>query len=268
MGVVAAAVTGIYLCLNHGVDAISGSDYTRPAHILRAIAATGLTVPLIVVARRKLDREAWSGLRLTSLARGWRPFFFGVACWAVPAAAAAFVVLALDHAQVEFTVSGSEVATSVCGLVVLVFLYEALPEELIFRGYFFANLDAAYSQRLAIVGQALLFTLWGVAIGAATSIDRIVLFLVFAYVLGRLRATTDNLWSTIGFHLAFQTTAQFLLGSAWPQAHTDDPNFWLAGAVVVAPFTCTLLLCWVLRRVRSYTNEVPTHSNLGGVPPI
>ncbi|MEK8105167.1 CPBP family intramembrane glutamic endopeptidase [Micromonospora sp. M12] len=85
---------------------------------------------------------------------------------------------------------------------------EALPEELIFRGYLQRNLVTRLPVWQALVGQAVLFTLFGVLVGAARSFDRIALFLVFALLLGAFRVATGDIWAGIGLHVAFQTVAQ------------------------------------------------------------
>ena len=61
-----------------------------------------------------------------------------------------------------------------------------------------------------MLAQATLFTLWGAAIGAAGSVDRVVLFFTFSVALGILRVISGNLWATIGFHLAFQWVTQLV----------------------------------------------------------
>ncbi|MGE0214488.1 hypothetical protein [Mycolicibacterium sp.] len=91
--------TAIWILLSVGVAALLGDEYTRTAHVVRAIGATLLTVPLIVAARRLLDRAPLSGLRLTGLRDGWPSLLTGILCWAVPAAVAGAAVVALGWAQ-------------------------------------------------------------------------------------------------------------------------------------------------------------------------
>ncbi|CKI65445.1 caax amino protease [Mycolicibacterium smegmatis] len=257
-------VTAIWMLLGAGVGAILGEEYSRPAHIVRAVGATVLTVPAIFAARRLLDRAPFSGLQLTSVRAGWRPFALGVLCWAVPAAVAGSVVVALGWADLTVAASPGRLVAGVAVLTVLVFLYEALPEELIFRGYFFANVAERWSSTVAVPAQATLFTLWGLAIGAAESVDRVVLFFTFACALGVLRAVTGNLWSNIGFHWAFQITAQFL-GPSWDAITLDDPDLAFGVAISLVPFAVTLIVAGVIaRRRRSHAARL---SRVGhGVP--
>lgn len=246
VGAVFVGVTAIWLLLSFGVDALVGQDYSRPAHVVRAVGATVLTVPLILAARRFLDRRPFAGLALTSLRGGWRPFLLGVLCWAAPAGLAGSVVVALGWAQVSVTRPVGEVLLGLAALTVLVFLYEALPEELIFRGYFYANLSERWSPTGTVLMQAVLFTLWAASFGAAASVDRVVLLFTFACALGVVRTITGSLWSTIGFHWAFQVTAQFLSPS-WDAVTLDDPDLAFGVAISLVPFAVTLVVGLVRR---------------------
>lgn len=129
--------------------------------------------------------------------------------WLVTAGVGLATTLALGWASISFGAPSARVLLLFTYLPLLVFLYEALPEELVFRGYFYRNLADRYARWMAVVAQAALFTLWGIAIGAAGSVERFVLFFTFSIVLGVLRALTNNLWTCIGFHLAFQWVTQF-----------------------------------------------------------
>lgn len=150
-------------------------------------------------------------------------------------------------------VSTVETVAAVLGLTGPVLLYEVVPEEIVFRGYFFTALAERYSTRMAIPVQALLFMLWGVLIGAAETLDRAVLFVVFAFVLGIVRTATGSMWSCMGFHAAFQVTTQFLIGGHWHRIHLDDPDLAAAGlAFVATPFLGTTVLPgWRSRRGRA-----------------
>jgi len=245
--------TAIWIVLSAGVSMLLGEDYTRTAHVVRAVGATVLTVPLIVAARRLLDRAPFSGLRLTSLRGGWRPLLVGILCWAIPAAVAGSVVVALGWAELTVTKPMGSLLAGIVALTALVFLYEALPEELLFRGYFYANLAERWSPGATVLAQAALFTLWAAAIGAAASADRVVLLFAFACALGVLRTATANLWSTIGFHWAFQVTAQFL-GPSWDAIALDDPYLAFGIALSLVPFAATLPLAAVLARRRAATS--------------
>lgn len=139
----------------------------------------------------------------------------------------------------------AEVVGVLIGLTALVLLYEAIPEELVFRGFLYTALAGRWSPAVAVGGQAVLFTVWGTVIGASASIDRIVLFAVFAALLGALRAVTGSVWTCMGFHTAFQVTAQLLTGDHWSQAEVADPGGTVSAlAFVAVPFLVTATLLW------------------------
>ncbi len=209
------AVVLVWLLVVGGLGSLFGPAYSdRLGHAVRALLTTALVVPIICLARRYLDRRPWEGLRLTSLRAGWGWLLFGMAFWFVAAGLGLAVTLALGWARISFGVPSAGIVLLILYLPFLVFLYEALPEELIFRGYFYRNLSARYARWISVVAQAALFALWGIAIGAGGSVDRVVLFFTFSLVLGILRVLTDNLWAPIGFHVAFQWVTQFVSAAA------------------------------------------------------
>ncbi|WP_234390730.1 CPBP family intramembrane glutamic endopeptidase [Nocardia suismassiliense] len=246
--IVFVAVTVWWLVLYRGADLVFGAEYGRGRHVAAAVGATLGTVPLIYATRRFLDRRPWSGLGLSSIGRGWRPFLFGAACWGIPALLSAAVMISLGWAELTVRAPVPQTLSAILALLALVLLYEAFPEELIFRGYFFANLRERWPTAATVLGQAALFTAWGVLIGAAGSLDRALFFFAFSAVQGALRATTGNVWACIGFHTTFQVTTQFLAGK-WDYIDLDDPDMAVIGlAFGVIPFTSTALLLWLYAR--------------------
>lgn len=87
-----------------------------------------------------------------------------------------------------------------------------LPEELVFRGYIQGNLRVLLRPWQAVGAQAALFALFGFVLGVAPTVDRLIVFLTFALVLGVFRTATGDIAAGIGYHLAAQTTAQLFLG--------------------------------------------------------
>ncbi|PWR05178.1 hypothetical protein DKT68_28275 [Micromonospora acroterricola] len=157
--IVFAGTVLVWLFLYHG--ALLGRDYDRPTHVARAILTTLLVVPLVVAARRLLDRRPWSGLGLPSLRAGWRRLLLGMACWLVPAGLGFALCLGVGWVEISVRTCTADALRVAALLVVLVFLYEALPEELVFRGYLHRNLATRLPAWQAVVGQAALFTLFG-----------------------------------------------------------------------------------------------------------
>jgi uncharacterized protein len=211
------AAVFVWLIVQNVVNAVYGSEYNRAAHVWRAVGVFILAVPLVLAARKLLDRDAsLQPLGLGPLREARRPFLAGMAAWLIPAGIGFALCAAIGWAEVSTDASFGAIVLNVLSLLVLVFVFEAFPEELIFRGYIFHVLASRWALRTVVVGQALLFTLWGMLNGGGISVDRVALFIIFGLILGAIRAITGSVWATIGYHLAFQTVAQ-LFGSVGGQ---------------------------------------------------
>lgn len=241
MSLVWVAVTIVWLCIRLGVNAAFGSDYSRSSHIIRAVLTSLVIIPLILFARRFLDRRSWNGLTLSPLQMGWRPLLIGMICWLIPAFIGLALCLALGWSSITTSEPIGNILLLTLGLIFLVFIYEALPEELIFRGYFYRNLAAKFPRWLAVLMQALLFVLWGLANGGPISSDRSLLFFIAALILGVFRVMTGSVWASIGFHLAFQTVAQLFgsVGNQFDITHSQTLTLWAFG---ILPFTFSPML--------------------------
>ncbi|WP_227773339.1 CPBP family intramembrane glutamic endopeptidase [Haladaptatus pallidirubidus] len=202
----------IWLLILHVNRVVFGPGYDRLGHVVSALLLTTLTVPAVVLARRFLDKRPLRGLGIPPLRTGLRSFCIGIGCYLIPAGIGLGVALALGWVDISLTTSLTTLAGILLGLIALVFLSEALLEELIFRGYIYRNLNGSLPCWTSVGGQALLFSLWGISIGAFLTTERIVFFFFVAVVIGMIRAITNDTWACIGFHLAFQTVQQLFTG--------------------------------------------------------
>ncbi|WP_017607175.1 CPBP family intramembrane glutamic endopeptidase [Nocardiopsis xinjiangensis] len=225
-----------------------------------AVFVTAAVVPVLWAVRRYLDRRPWDGLRLTGFREGWWPFLVGALSWGIPGFAGLGAALALGWVELVPRAAVPELAGHLVLLAVLVLLYEALPEELIFRGYLFRNLNTAMAAWLAVVAQAALFalfgaTLWVLSTGWEVLGERVVLFFSIGIVIGCLRVVTGNVWTCIGFHVVFQVTAQAVLGGQLFQVRGDEGGFVLA---LAGPFVFGVLVAILLsRRDGNWRERVP-----------
>jgi len=92
-------------------------------------------VTLTVAARHRLDRRRLDGLALALNRDAWAPFAAGLAAFTVPSLLGLTFATLAGQIQLTPLVSGADLAASMASLLMTVFFYEALPEELIFRGY-------------------------------------------------------------------------------------------------------------------------------------
>lgn len=247
IAVVFTAATLIWLAVTALGDAIWGEGYDRARHVASALAITLLVVPTVLLAYRRLDRLPWEKLRRASPRTAGRLFSLGAAGYLIPAVIGVTACLLLGWLTIDTNGSVGVTILSVLALAGLVFLYEALPEELIFRGYLYRNLLALMPAWVAVFAQAALFTLFGTLIGAAGSIDRVVLFFGFALVQGLIRLFTDSLWAPIGFHLAFQTAEQ-IVGPSWNRFTVNDLALLQEVALGLVPLTLAVGVIQLLRR--------------------
>lgn len=221
--------------------ALFGAAYALDRHVFTAVLTSAVTVPIILLARRHLDREPVAGLGLGFDTAAVKALLVGALAWLAPFLLGLFLCLGLGLVAIEPVAGWGEIIAFVPLLIGLVFLLEALPEELAFRGYLQANLARLAAPWLAIAIQAVLFGSWAVALWLITtgSVDpaHASLFYVMGAVLGMLRMITGSLWSSIGFHLAFQTVAQLLMHDA--RGHfAIEGTFWLQiVALGVLPFS-------------------------------
>jgi uncharacterized protein len=103
--------------------------------------------------------------------------------------------------------------------VLTVFLFEALPEELVFRGYIFSTLNVRFRKWKAALISIFSFVLLPVVLvqiqryilGMEVSVGRtdhielsyLITMLLFASFIQYLRILTGSIWTGIGFHLVF-----------------------------------------------------------------
>lgn len=103
----------------------------------------------------------------------------------------------------------------------IAFLYEAFPEEVVLRGYLYSVLRIRLGRFLSVLFQTILLILFPIALtglqhlfGMSTMFitpDYIILIFTFGLTLQIIRLLTNNLWASIGFHLAYLEIARFVV---------------------------------------------------------
>lgn len=257
---VMAAATLVWQIVAWVDSLFPGEELSTLNHAVNAVVAFALALATVWLARRHLDRRPWRGLRLTGVREGRGPFLVGAASWALPGVAGIALCVVMGWSAFVAPVSGTEALAGLLLLPVLVLVFEAVPEELIFRGYLFRNLNAAMGAWLAVVVQAVLFALWGSAIWVADGgwgvlAERLPLFLVMGAVLGCLRVLTGNVWACVGFHLVFQTVAQALLNGRYLEVQGADT---LTAVAFLTPFVLGVPTAMLLARTTGrWTGRIP-----------
>jgi len=164
---VVVSVLGIVIWnfMNYIRDFITGEEYSRIDHLIIAIMATILTVALLDVARR-IDDISWKALGQTSKQTRTFSFFLGFFLWMIPASIGLIICLMFGWIEITLNTNVSILLLSLLILFITVFLMEAFPEELIFRGYIYRYLNVLFPHWLTVILQTFLFSLFAYFLGA------------------------------------------------------------------------------------------------------
>lgn len=245
----AVAALLCYVAIGTTVTALMGDGYRLSSHVARTVSTTLLVVPLVLVVFRYIDDQPISALGLGPSRQAGRAFLAGAVSWFAPFVVALILFQWTGWASIELTAPVMEVVAFIPLLVLLVFLYEALPEELVFREYIYQNLTARMTVIWVITIQAVLFGLFGAALwiilSGGISPAHALMFLVVGAVLGVVRMVTGSVWGPIGLHVAFQTAAQLLLNEQRGHFVLDNPDLFQLFVIGIIPFSLVLtLLYW------------------------
>lgn len=201
--------------------------------VLQAVLMTALVVPAVVLLRRRLDHRSTASL-------GWGP------PRAVPLLTGALVALATGAALwggawaagwvTDVDVDVAQLSVFLVVNLVVVCLYEALPEELALRGYVWTNLRDGWGLLTATLVTTALFPLGGLVVSSARLLTAallggeqvaptafpagtdpvvyVVQLLLFglALVAARRLPVVGALWAAIAFHALQLTVTRIVLG--------------------------------------------------------
>ena len=185
---------------------------------LQALIMSGLVVPGILWLRVNLDRAPVSGLGLPGPGKALRDMALGIGLIALPLFATIFVAKLFGWADVSVT-DAEGAWVGLLFSVLTVFFFEALPEELAFRGYIYSNLNTRWSRWLAGAVAVALFVLlptvlvpiqehvlkMDVVVGGSSGLTAgyLITMAVFGSFVQYLRILTGTIWMGVGFHFAF-----------------------------------------------------------------
>lgn len=179
--------------------------------IFSLIVCIGSIVVVGIAARMQGHGFSWLGLRMDKQAI--RSFVLGVLCFLIPAGLALSVALVSGMLSISLQVPVSDFIFYLAFIVLFVCFGEALPEELVFRGYLWGQLSKHALTWLVLLGQTLLFVLFAALIGAIGDLNNASFLGFFAFVLGLLRRASQSLYAPIGFHLASISSQQVFVSS-------------------------------------------------------
>lgn len=190
-------------------DLLMGEEYSRINHLVIALIISIVTVALIVAAC-KFDGISWRQLGLSSFRSNIFSFCLGFFLWMIPAAIGLMICLVPGWVEIRLQTDFHILLINILLLFITVFLMEALPEELFFRGYIYHYLNILFPHWVTVILQGLLFLVFAYFIGAMYSVEQIQFLPGFALILGYFRAASGNVWTSIGFHVAIMMAFQIV----------------------------------------------------------
>lgn len=200
-----AAVVAIW----RGVLVASGTTYRTDTHLLQGVVVSAAVITLVVLLLR-IDRLPWRSIGHEGAATNLRAFGLGACLWLLPAVLGTLMCVGMGWTTIRVQGAPATVLLAIPALMLGVFLLEALPEEFAFRGYMQGLPARRAPPWVALLLQAALFTVFAWAVGALDSPRQWAFIPCLGLILGYARALTGNVWTGIGVHTAWMTTAQLL----------------------------------------------------------
>ncbi|MFY0629456.1 MAG: CPBP family intramembrane metalloprotease [Flavobacteriaceae bacterium] len=211
----------IALALANWLSAISFEKWglgNQEKSIIQAIIFVGLVIPCIWLLRIYLDKGTPKTIGLGNFKHSISKFGLGMGLLIIPITITITCTTLFGWGEVHFNMDNSILSSFFIGFIIT-FLYEALPEELIFRGYIYSNLAIKYRRWVSALITIGLFALLPiilvqiqkhilgieVQIGNSQSIQvsYIITMIIFGAFVQYLRMLTNSIWTGIGFHLMF-----------------------------------------------------------------
>lgn len=266
LGLITACAILIWYSVPRLTTALWGAEAPRLlSHISDAVGAGVLGVALVLVFCRYIDRRPVSSLGLNTGKQAVRDFVYGTLTWLIPAAVGVTTAFLLGWLEIQINSPVIQVLGVVLLLMVLVFVYEAFPEELLVRGYIYRNLSAAVAPWIAMIVQALLFSvfgtaLWVIAEGWDVFVGRSILFFVMGLVIGSLRVISGSVWAGMGFHVAFQVAMQLFLSSSYVDITVNDADVFTMSTAGLAFIAAAGVAALLWRGTSNWTKPEPITS--------
>jgi membrane protease YdiL (CAAX protease family) len=171
--------------------------------VIAGLAVSASVFGLIHLLRRRVDHKPQDLVRFD---RTMLPLLLsGIAIAAVVALLGGAVSVWLGFATWGTDWGGASLSTAVISIAASTLLVQGFPEELVFRGYIFANLREKLPQGTTVVVSSLIFGSIHVFSkgGAETLTERLVYALMavgFGLMLACCRVVSGSLWLGVGFH--------------------------------------------------------------------
>lgn len=195
---------------------IGGGQVARQG--IQALLMTGMVVAGISWLRLRLDKGTPESIGTGKLRDTLNKLMMGMGLVIVPVIITLAFIGKFGWGELQFNATPEILLTAFTGIGA-VFFFEALPEELVFRGYIYSNLNTKFSRWKSAVLAVLLFAAvpllllpvqqyvlgMNIQLGNASRIEisYVITMLFFGAFVQYLRIITGSIWTGIGFHLVF-----------------------------------------------------------------
>ncbi len=185
---------------------------------IHALVMSGIALPGIWWLRTRVDLRSMKGLGFQDFRTSLGHFGRGVSLIAIPMALTILATLAFGWSQVTVDLNLSGVGALIAGILTVLF-FEAIPEETVFRGYIYSNLNLVTRRWIASAATVALFVLlpsillpvqkyvlgMNANLGGSPNLtpDYVILMLLFGSFVQYLRVSSGSVWMSIGFHGTF-----------------------------------------------------------------
>lgn len=189
---------------------------TQLKYVTQGIALTTFVIIIFNIIRIKRDNLFPFSIGLNNPVRAFLLFLLGLCIFIIPILSTLAYISINELATVNINLIANK--TIMLNLIA-VLLFEAFPEEYIFRGYIYSNLNVIFPKWKAAIFSAIIFTLFPVILQFITvyvfkdqayiggkrfvTLEFLITLLLFGLLLSYLRILTKSIWAGVGFHLLF-----------------------------------------------------------------
>ena len=219
--------------------------------LIQAIIMSGIIIPAIVYLTNRLENFGWEKVGFQGIRNNLKLFLIGVGLVIAPFLISVIIGSFFGGYDLEFNFNGPIISALFMGIVSVI-LYEAIPEELVFRGYIYGKLSTKLKKWQASIISVLLFVsipitlavvqkdILGldISIGGRGSITLpfIITVFLFGAFLQYLRVLTNSVTICMGFHFSFVFSNRIL-------GIDSDSLIQMTNLNSQTPLTVSLIVC-------------------------
>lgn len=190
------------------------------AHQISFLESSIITLFIILgiwILRKRLDRGNPLSIGINKFSQGFPKFILGYGLLLIPLIISLLITQLAGWAEIKINWEGAQIDMILLGML-SVFITDALPEELVFRGYIFSNLLTRFVKWKSALITTLLFVLFPIllypikgflgsdittGIVSNLSAGYLIYMVFFGAFAMYLRILTKSIWTGVGFHLMF-----------------------------------------------------------------